>query len=170
MLMLSLKERRTKELVVMPIELQVANECDFEEIPEKAWFDEWFGVVLDEIADERKNLEVSVRICGVDESRFLNLNYRSIDKPTNVLSFPADIESEEFSHVLGDLVICWDLLIAESRGQNKTLMDHASHLLIHGLLHLLGFTHEKDNLATQMEKIEIEILGKRNISNPYEGR
>ena len=154
----------------MPIELQVANECDFEEIPEKTWFDEWFGVVLDEIGDERKNLEVSVRICAVDESRFLNLNYRSIDKPTNVLSFPADIESEEFSHVLGDLVICWDLLIAESRDQNKTLTDHASHLLIHGLLHLLGFTHEEDNLATQMENIEIEVLGKRNISNPYEVR
>jgi len=154
----------------MPIELQVANECNFEEIPETAWFDDWFGVVLDEIEDRRKNLEVSIRICGVDESRLLNRNYRSIDKPTNVLSFPADIESEEFSHVLGDLVICWDLLIAESRDQNKTLMDHASHLLVHGLLHLLGYTHEEDKLAARMEKIEIEALNRRNISNPYEDR
>ena len=151
----------------MPIELQVAAECKFEEIPGIDWFNEWLEIVLDAAGDLRENLEVSIRICGIDESCSLNGNYRSINKPTNVLSFPADIESEEFSYVLGDLVICWDLLIAESRDQNKAVVDHASHLLVHGLLHLLGYTHEEDQLAKQMEEIEIEALARRHITNPY---
>ncbi len=151
----------------MLIELQIANECDREEIPDPSWFSEWFEILLDEIGCQRESLEVSVRICGIEESRLLNRNYRSIDKPTNVLSFPAEFESEEFSYLLGDLVICWDLLIAESRDQRKTLLDHASHLFIHGLLHLLGYTHEEDALAHQMEKVEIETLARRNIRDPY---
>lgn len=151
----------------MLIELQIANECDREEIPDPSWFSEWFEILLDEIGCQRESLEVSVRICGIEESRLLNRNYRSIDKPTNVLSFPAEFESEEFSYLLGDLVICWDLLIAESRDQRKTLLDHASHLFIHGLLHLLGYTHEEDALASQMEKVEIETLARRNIRDPY---
>ena len=151
----------------MLIELQIANECDREEIPDSSWFSEWFEILLDEIGCQRESLEVSIRICGIEESRLLNRNYRSIDKPTNVLSFPAELESEEFSYLLGDLVICWDLLIAESRDQRKTLLDHASHLFIHGLLHLLGYTHEEDALASQMEKVEIETLARRNIRDPY---
>jgi len=151
----------------MLIELQIADECDSQEIPDVAWFNEWFEIVLDEIGCLRESLEVSIRICGIEESRSLNLNYRSIDKPTNVLSFPAELESEQFSYVLGDLVICWDLLIAESRDQHKALLDHASHLFIHGLLHLLGYTHEEDALASQMERVEVETLARRKVSDPY---
>ena len=152
----------------MLIELQIADECDSQEIPDLAWFNEWFEIVLEEVGCLRESLEVSVRICGIEESRSLNRNYRSIDKPTNVLSFPAELESEQFSYVLGDLVICWDLLIAESRDQHKKLLDHTSHLFIHGLLHLLGYTHEEEALASQMERVEVEALARRNVSDPYE--
>ena len=153
----------------MAIELQVAKACEHEKIPPVGWFNDWFEIILDQVGDPRRNLEVSVRICDSEESCALNRNYRGIDKPTNVLSFPANIDLKDFSHVLGDLAICWDVLSTESRDQNKDLVDHASHLFIHGILHLLGYTHDDARLASFMEKIEIETLARQNVADPYRG-
>ena len=93
----------------------------------------------------------------------LNKQYRGKDKPTNVLSFPQD---EEFS--LGDIVLALETIEKEAREQNKTFRDHVIHLTVHGTLHLLGHDHENPDEAADMEELEIRILHKLGINNPYE--
>ena len=107
--------------------------------------------------------EVCIRIVDAEESQSLNKQFRGKDKPTNVLSFPFEEES-----YLGDLVLCHPVIQAEAESQTKSIQAHYQHLLIHGILHLLGFDHETDEDATEMEQIEIELLSKLQIANPYE--
>ena len=151
----------------MPTEIQVSYCCKEYCLPGPEWFDAWLKTIC-ELKGMGNDIEVVVRICGSAESRSLNSKYRGIKKPTNVLSFPADIKLEEFAHVLGDIVICWDLLILEAESQNKRLLDHASHLFLHGVLHLLGYSHDENLAASEMESLEIEALGLKGISSPYE--
>ncbi|MCF4837249.1 rRNA maturation RNase YbeY, partial [Acinetobacter baumannii] len=106
-------------------------------------------------------------------SHQLNLQYREKDKPTNVLSFPSDIPEEVLPMLdalpLGDLVICIPVVLQEALEQKKTAQNHFAHLLVHGVLHLLGYDHEtSDEDAEEMEGLEIEILAKLNIANPYQ--
>ncbi len=107
--------------------------------------------------------QICIRIIDAAESQSLNKQFRDKDKPTNVLSFP--FEEENY---LGDLALCHSVIQAEAAAQNKPLRAHYLHLVIHGLLHLLGFDHETDADAAEMEQIEIEMLAQLNISNPYE--
>ena len=93
----------------------------------------------------------------------LNKQYREKDKPTNVLSFPQD---EEFS--LGDIIMALETIQKEAEDQNKKFEDHAVHLAVHGTLHLLGFDHETDDEAAEMETLEIKILNSIGLKNPYE--
>ena len=106
-----------------------------------------------------------VRIVGSEESQHLNATYRQKNHPTNVLSFPADVETRV--PVLGDLAICWPVVVREADEQSKSLEDHAAHLVIHGLLHLLGFDHEDDTEAEVMEGLEISTLATLGVANPY---
>ena len=114
-------------------------------------------------------LEVSVRIVGEDESRQLNHDYRSKDRPTNVLSFPAATEGlpPDASLPVGDIVICGPVVEREAGEQGKRLADHWAHLLVHGTLHLLGFDHETDADAERMEAAERDILAAGGVSDPY---
>ena len=110
----------------------------------------------------KKDSNVTIRIVGKKESETLNNNYRNQKKPTDVLSF---ILSE--NPLIGDIVLCHPLIKNEAKNQNKKIRDHYAHLLIHGYLHLLGYSHEKQSDADKMERKEIQILQKNGFQNPY---
>ena len=109
---------------------------------------------------------VVVRICHDNESAELNEQYLGKHYPTNVLSFPFD-DSDKLSVPLGNLAICWSVLVRESLDQGKSLLDHLAHLFLHGVLHLLNFDHQTESSAERMEAIEIETLAIMQIDNPY---
>lgn len=114
--------------------------------------------------------EVSVRIVDAGEMRDLNRDYRDKDKPTNVLSFPAGevVGLPEGEPVpIGDIVVCADVVSDEADAQDKAAPDHWAHLLVHGTLHLLGFDHESDAEAAEMEALETRILGAYDVPDPY---
>ncbi|MEE2849277.1 MAG: rRNA maturation RNase YbeY [Pseudomonadota bacterium] len=96
--------------------------------------------------------------------RELNGRFRDKDKPTNVLSFPAP--ENAFPH-LGDIVLAYGVCATEAEAQGKTLADHLSHLVVHGVLHLLGRDHEDDTEAEEMEAEEREILAQIGVADPY---
>lgn len=112
--------------------------------------------------------EVCIRLVDEDESRELNARYRGQDKPTNVLSFPAEIADEVGVLLLGDIVICAPVVAREAEAQGKTFADHLSHMVVHGMLHLYGYDHERDERARlEMEALEREVLGRFGVSDPY---
>jgi probable rRNA maturation factor len=94
----------------------------------------------------------------------LNLDFRGKDKPTDVLSFPSLPMDRPF---LGDIAVAWGVSSSDARLQGKVPADHLVHLLIHGYLHLLGFDHETDDEAAEMEALEIKALASLDIANPY---
>ena len=105
--------------------------------------------------------ELGVRVVGSAESRRLNARYRGRDKPTNVLSF------QGVGKILGDLVICAQVVRAEARAQGKPLEAHWAHLVVHGALHLVGYDHERATEAKRMERREIAVLRRLGFANPY---
>ncbi len=121
---------------------------------------------------EEQGKSLTIRIVEPDESQLLNKTYRHQDKPTNVLSFPEHHDPTfklpvAFQNQLGDLVLCHSVILKEAEAQKKTASDHYTHLLIHGVLHLLGYDHEEEDDAARMEQLEIDLLGRLNINNPY---
>lgn len=114
---------------------------------------------------------VCLRIVEGDEMRALNNRYRGQDKSTNVLSFPADIGPLPGTPpVLGDIAICGQVVESEASRQNKPPLNHWAHLTVHGVLHLLGYDHQSEDEASVMESLEVEILSRLNIPNPYLGQ
>lgn len=111
----------------------------------------------------RDRRELTVRIVGAPESRALNRRYRGKDKPTNVLSFPSDAPG-----TLGDLVICAPVVNREAREQGKTPAGHWAHMVVHGVLHLLGFDHIRAADAKVMEGRERAILARLSFPDPYQ--
>lgn len=112
--------------------------------------------------------ELLIRIVDKVEIQNLNKTYRHKDQATNVLSFPSDLPVEIDESILGDVVICTDVVDEEAKAQNKTFDHHLLHMAIHGTLHLLGFDHIEESDANKMESLEIKILEKIEIANPYE--
>ena len=113
-----------------------------------------------------EQLALTIRVVGAAESRRLNRTWRSKDKPTNVLSFPAGDGLEGFSE-LGDLAICAPVVAREAREQGKPMQAHWAHMVVHGVLHLLGYDHENDRDAAVMEAREATILAQFGYRNPY---
>lgn len=125
-----------------------------------------------------RELALTIRIVGAAESRRLNRTWRNKDKPTNVLSFPGTplapgdngvpsrLSTKEFSE-LGDLAICAPVVAREASEQGKPAQAHWAHMVVHGVLHLLGFDHENDRDATVMEAREMKILAQFGYPNPY---
>ena len=113
--------------------------------------------------------EVSIVLGDDCMVRELNGTYRGQDKPTNVLSFPADGDGgpPEAACLLGDIVLAYETIAREAGEQNKNLSDHLSHLCVHGLLHLLGHDHETTADARNMETLEILILAELGIADPF---
>jgi probable rRNA maturation factor len=111
--------------------------------------------------------ELLIRMVDNNEIQNLNKTYRHQDKPTNVLSFPSDLPIEINEEILGDVVICLEVVKQEAQDQQKTFLDHLTHMAVHGTLHLLGYDHIEDDQAKTMESLEVEILDRLQIKNPY---
>ncbi|MBO6556448.1 MAG: rRNA maturation RNase YbeY [Pseudomonadales bacterium] len=116
---------------------------------------------------ERPNSELSLRLVSEKEIVELNNTYRSKEGATNVLSFPADIQIEQVD-ILGDVVICPSVVAKEANDFGKTYADRFRHMLVHGVLHLLGYDHMEDQERERMETLEIRLLSQLGIENPYE--
>ncbi len=112
--------------------------------------------------------ELVVRLVSPREIQDLNKEYRSKNQITNVLSFASDIPLEIGESILGDVVICVDVVREEAELGGKVFSDHLIHIAIHGILHLLGYDHGDLPSANKMEGIEIEFLKKIGINNPYQ--
>ncbi len=113
-----------------------------------------------------------VRFVDAEEGEALNRQYRHKNYATNVLSFPSDAPMPEGvdERYLGDLILCQPVLVQESAAQNKSLRAHTAHLIVHGVLHLLGFDHETTAEAEAMEALEIHIMAGLGFENPYRER
>lgn len=112
-------------------------------------------------------VELAVRLVPPAEIRRLNRHYRGKDAPTNVLSFPASVNAAVRPRPLGDVVICPAVLRREAREQGKPLRAHWAHLMVHGVLHLVGYDHEGDADARRMERREVAVLRRLGFDNPY---
>jgi len=115
----------------------------------------------------RERAGLTIRVVGEKESQELNATYRKKDYPTNVLSFSSDHPLEVSEHYLGDLVICAAVVAKEAREQNKTARAHWAHMVVHGVLHLLGYDHMKEDEAEEMEDEERRILNMLGFVDPY---
>ncbi len=115
-------------------------------------------------------LELTLRFVDIEEIRALNFNFRQKDKATNVLSFPFEMPVGLVlpQRILGDIVICPEILLQEAAEQDKPYENHFAHMVIHGVLHLLGYDHDNEVEADVMESLEIELLNILNIRNPYQ--
>ncbi len=123
-----------------------------------------------------KRVELAILLSDDDKLQELNCNYRDKDKPTNVLSFPnyelhPNNYIEQLAHkneiYLGDIAVSYSIIYNEAIEQDKTFHNHLAHMLVHSILHLLGYDHEEDLDAERMENEEIQILKGLNIPNPY---
>jgi probable rRNA maturation factor len=110
--------------------------------------------------------DVCVRVVDAAESQRLNRQYRGRDAPTNVLSFPADIDLPD-ALIWGDVIVCADVVTREAKDQGKGRDDHFAHMVVHGVLHLLGYDHQSAAQAAVMERLEIQVLRGFGIEDPY---
>lgn len=146
----------------MSIHLDVQIVSESLEIPKEVEFKDWAKAIPSEC-----ETSACLRIVDELEAKSLNKQYRKVDKATNVLSFPAEIPVQLNIKFLGDIVICAPIVTNEAQQQGKQIDDHWAHLLVHGILHLQGYDHQNDIDAQSMESLEIDILKKLGILNPY---
>lgn len=157
----------------MKINLSLQQDFQMAELPlKRGQIKKQLETVLRHVGFE-VDCEIGIACVDIAESHELNLQYREKDKPTNVLSFPSDIPEEMLNLLdaepLGDLVICIPVVLQEATEQQKTPNQHFTHLLVHGVLHLLGYDHETNETdAEEMEALEIAILKKLRVANPYQ--
>ncbi|OOE67253.1 rRNA maturation RNase YbeY [Salinivibrio sp. IB868] len=145
------------------VDVQIA--CENEQgLPGDDQLQAWFEQA---VRAARPQAEVTIRIVDEGESQSLNRDYRGKDKPTNVLSFPFDPPPGVEIDLLGDLIVCRQVVEQEAQQQGKALMDHWAHMVVHGSLHLLGYDHIEDDEAEQMEALERELLAAMGVSDPY---
>ena len=143
------------------LNIQTASTCS--NIPDEAFIKKIAGLALEDITDA----EITIRVVDKDESRNLNSKWRGIPKPTNVLSFPISSGDDVVPVLMGDIVICAPVVEEEISDQAKSADAHWAHMIVHGILHLLGYDHIEDNEAKIMESQEIRILRDCGYTNPY---
>lgn len=164
---------------MLQIELSSGREwqdiADWQKLSEQAAGAALFVSPYGELAQQNFALEVSIKLSDNDEVQQLNASYRGKDKPTNVLSFPLvphDLlgslsNSDDGEILLGDIIMAHDVCANEAQEKSISMTDHASHLLVHGILHLLGYDHETEADALIMEDLEVKALQNLGIANPY---
>ncbi len=153
--------------MLIDIDLQLAVESE-DNLPAIEELETWARAALTEAGYDADS-EITVRVVESAEIQELNATYRHIDRPTNILSFPFECPPEVQLPLLGDLILCKEIVEREAVEQHKTLKAHYAHLIIHGCLHLLGFDHIEDAEAEEMEGHEIKALAALGFKNPYEG-
>lgn len=147
----------------MLIDLQIASE-NIDGLPTLEQIEQWATAAVQPESDD---VEMTVRIVDEAESQTLNRTYRAKDRPTNVLSFPFECPTEVSLPLLGDLVICRQVVEYEAAEQEKPLMAHWAHMVVHGSLHLLGYDHIDDSEAEEMESLETKIMQGLGFVDPY---
>ncbi len=150
----------------MQVHIDIAVATDGGGLPSHEQMERWITAALEADAS-REEAEVSVCVVDDAESQELNHRYRGKDKPTNVLSFPADLPPELNLPLLGDLVVCAPVVEKEAAAQGKALEAHWAHMLVHGTLHLLGYDHIDPAEAEVMESLETRILTRLHYPAPY---
>lgn len=145
------------------LDLQLAVESE-QGLPTFNDFSQWLSKA---VTPFQAQAEVTIRVVDIQESQQLNHEYRGKDKPTNVLSFPFEAPPGMEIDLLGDLVICRQVVEQEAHEQNKQLMAHWAHMVVHGSLHLLGYDHIEDDEAEEMESLETEIMLDMGFEDPY---
>ncbi|WP_137222691.1 rRNA maturation RNase YbeY [Shewanella sp. MEBiC00475] len=149
--------------IKLDLDLQIAVD-DKLNLPSKTEFETWVRTAIGQTMPE---VELTIRLVDITESQQLNLTYRGKDKPTNVLSFPFEAPPEVELPLLGDLVICVEVVEQEAIEQNKPLNAHWAHMVIHGCLHLLGYDHIIDQEADEMESLETQLVEGLGFTDPY---
>lgn len=136
-------------------------------VPKRSLLKKWAEKAL---SSKIESAEVTLRIVNKAEMAELNLMYRQKHGPTNVLSFPFTIADDITLDIpfLGDIIICADVVNQEASEQNKSQDAHWAHIVMHGILHLLGYDHENDKDADIMERLEINLMENLGFENPYE--
>jgi len=147
---------------MVDVDLQIA--IDDANLPDAEMIRDWVNAVV----DQDKPAELTVRIVDEAEMTVLNATYRHKNAPTNVLSFPFEADVPLDVALLGDVVICAPVVAREAIEQHKSVEAHWAHLVIHGVLHLLGYDHHSDVEAEKMESREIQLLHQFGYANPYE--
>lgn len=151
-------------LAPLRLSLDVQRVSESVELPGDGQLRRWARAAL---ADLGGSHELTVRIVDTPESAALNVEYRHKQGPTNVLSFPFEAPPGMRSRLLGDLVLCADVVQREASEQKKLPAAHWAHMLVHGILHLRGYDHLNDTQAQTMETLETEILAQLGYPNPY---
>lgn len=114
-----------------------------------------------------KTVSIEISIVDIATSQKLNYQYRHKNYPTNIITLEYANTRENFSMLSGELILCDDIIFKESKEQNKNILDHYAHLIVHGMLHLQGLDHIIEDEANYMESLEIDILSQFAIKNPY---
>ncbi|MBM7036399.1 rRNA maturation RNase YbeY [Vibrio ulleungensis] len=145
------------------LDFQIACE-ESQNLPSEEQVSLWLNTATEKLDEE---FDLTVRLVDEQESHQLNFDYRGKDKPTNVLSFPFEAPPGVEINLLGDLIICKQVVEQEAKDQDKTLAAHWAHMVVHGALHLLGYDHIDDEEATEMESLETQILQRMGFEDPY---
>ena len=148
----------------MSIDIDVQYATDWPDLPDEKKIRQWVETAL---KDLKENAELTIRIVDEEEGTQLNEQWRKSNGPTNVLSFAHDGVKVIAPELLGDIIICAPVVDREATEQNKNNQAHWAHMVVHGILHLNGFDHINPEDADRMESLEIKILEKLNINNPY---
>jgi probable rRNA maturation factor len=160
--------RRVQKKTLMNVELEIQRATTSTNTPDDEQFQLWVDAVPSELDHISK---CTIRIVDEEEARRFNRDYRNRDYATNVLSFRAELPDNLPVEIrqcqLGDILICAPVVVRESLERQRPEADHWAHLTIHGVLHLLGHDHEQPDEAAVMESLEIEILRKLGVSDPY---
>ncbi|MCJ8268376.1 MAG: rRNA maturation RNase YbeY [Psychrosphaera sp.] len=151
--------------MTITVDIQIAvDKKNAHDLPSDQQFQGWVEAVLNV---RKPGAELTIRIVDESESQQLNNDYRGKNSPTNVLSFPFESPPGVELNLIGDLIICANVVESEAKSQEKTLISHWAHMVTHGCLHLLGYDHISNDDAQEMESIEIETLHLQGFDNPY---